>query len=643
MKTSSQNKREWQRIGLMGFLFLLLIVCFPTAFAGNLNKNSLETSSLSKNNKEKAFSYKILGDHHVSKGDFENAAIHYLKALEIGRNYFSKEEKIEMAKYIAWGEKLEEAAEELKRILAQDPENSKARILYARTLSWAGKLDEAIKEVAPILTKSPEEREALLVKADSLHWKGDYRKAIHLYRKLLKKEEAFDARLGLTYALLLSGDTKGAEGSRWLLRPELPYQEQELKKLDEAMKGKTEPSPVMIPKDKEAKALSDKEIGDDYVTKGDFEKAALHYLKALEAGRNQFSKDERIEMAKYIAWGEKPEEATEELKRILAEDPENSKARTLYARTLSWAGKLDEAIKEADTILSKSPEDRVALQIKADALRWKGSYKKAIRLYKKLLQKDETFGARLGLTYALLFSRNKKEAKESRKLLKPKFPYQEQEIEKLNRAIEERTQSKLEPKSSYYRDSENNRVLRSWLSYEYWAGKWKLNIYFRHTEARDNTRRARAEDFSFNMYSKFTDSFAMEGRLGFTQFGQGRAKNYLTGQIKAGLSLRNGSLGAYVQRDSFTYTAQLIDSNIMVTRSSLNISQGLSRRLYLYTSYNYGNYSDKNNSHDFLFSLSYAFLIKIPSLNSGYQFRYLDFRHHSGHGGRLRHFPLQAK
>jgi tetratricopeptide (TPR) repeat protein len=380
------------------------------------------------------------------------------------------------------------------------------------------------------------------------------------------------------------------------------------------------------------KAFSYKKLGDHHVSKGDYENAAIHYLKALEIGRNHFSKEERIEMAKYIAWGEKPQSAAEELRLILAQNPENSKARTLYARTLSWAGKLDEAVKEADMILSRSPEEREALLIKADALRWKGNYKKAICLYKRLLEKEETFDARLGWTYALLFSAKLKEAKESRKLLQPKFPYQEQEIERLDRALKERTQSKLEAKSSYYRDTENNQVLRSWLWYEYWAGKLKLNIYFRHTEAQDNTRRARAKDFSFNMYSKLTDSLAVGGSLGFTQFGKGRPKNYLTGQLKADFSLRNGSLGAYVQRDSFTYTAQLIDCNIMVTKSGLNISQSLSRRVYLYTSYNYGDYSDKNNSHDFLFSLSYAFLTKTPSLMSGYQFRYLDFRHHSGSG-----------
>ncbi len=60
--------------------------------------------------------------------------------------------------------------------------------------------------------------------------------------EILSRGEDFDARLGYTYTLLSSGDEKAAKKSRNFLAPKYPYQERELKKLDDELSRVTRPS-----------------------------------------------------------------------------------------------------------------------------------------------------------------------------------------------------------------------------------------------------------------------------------------------------------------------------------------------------------------------------------------------------------------
>ncbi len=186
----------------------------------------------SKNDAEKADLYKKIGDLYVSREDFKNAAEQFIKALSLKRS-FPEQERLRMAVHISWGDRPNEAIAEFRSILKENPKNTEARIHLARTLSWAGRLDESLVEIDRVLDQHPQNKDALLIKANDLRWKGETDKALPLYRSLLAQQEDFDARLGYTAVLFATGDDKAARESMALLKPNYPYQERELKKLQD--------------------------------------------------------------------------------------------------------------------------------------------------------------------------------------------------------------------------------------------------------------------------------------------------------------------------------------------------------------------------------------------------------------------------
>ncbi|OGW48082.1 MAG: hypothetical protein A2Y66_00360 [Nitrospirae bacterium RBG_13_41_22] len=187
-----------------------------------------------KDDKERATLYKELGDIFVVKEDFKNAADEFKQALSLSR-HFSEKERRQIAIYYSWINRLDDAITELELILKENPSNLEARINLARVLSWSGRLDEAIDEADKVIEVSPENKDALLVKSNSLQWKGKYKKAIPLYERVLEKGEGFDARLGLAYSYLNTGDITAAKRSWNFLEPAYSYQERELEKFQDHM------------------------------------------------------------------------------------------------------------------------------------------------------------------------------------------------------------------------------------------------------------------------------------------------------------------------------------------------------------------------------------------------------------------------
>lgn len=385
-------------------------------------------------------------------------------------------------------------------------------------------------------------------------------------------------------------------------------------------------------KDNRGKAILHKELGDLFVSKDDLKNAAEEFIQALSLYRLGFSEKERLQMAVYISWDNRLDGAISEIRSILSDNPQNTEARIHLARLLSWNNELNEAIKEADRVLKESPDNKDALLVKANALRWKGDVNSAIPMYTKLLEKEENFDARLGLTYALLLSGDKKGAEESRNLLKPKFPYQERELKKLIEDMEKATKPNVETRYSYYEDSEDNRLNRYSLSFGFWAGNWKSDINYRYTDARSNTLNNMAQDLFIKTYSKLTGSFGIGGGIGVTRIDNNETTNIFTGHIKADINMLNGAVGVSVAREAFTDTPQLIENRIRVINAGGYLSQNLTDRLSMFIGYNHKDYSDRNRSNDAQFITKYALSLKDPRFGISYRFRYLDFNRQSGSG-----------
>jgi len=379
------------------------------------------------------------------------------------------------------------------------------------------------------------------------------------------------------------------------------------------------------------KAMLHKELGDFFAAREDYKGGADEYREALSLYRG-FSEEERLQIAIYFSWGDRLNEAIAELKAILSENPRNVNARVHLAQSLSWSGRIKEAIEEAELVLKELPEDRDALLTKANALSMGGSYKEAMPLYEKLLEEEESFDVRLGLTRALFSSGDRAGARESRALLNAELAYQERELKKLVEEMERETKPRLNVRYGYFNDSDDNRLQRYSLGYGTWAGNWKLDLHYRYTDARDNTRETRVEELFVMAYTQLTKSFGFGGGSGITQADNGKTTHSFTGHLKADVAFLRGTGGVNVASTVLTDTAELIENDVRVTSAGLYISQDLTDRFSFYGNYIFKDYSDDNRAHDVQLVPRYAVYRRNPRITLGYRFSYVDFDRQSGSG-----------
>ena len=170
---------------------------------------------------------KEIGDYYVSKRDFKQASGYYIKALS-SRKEFSTDERVQIAIYLSWAQRFRQAIKELKLVLKEDGDNVKARTHLARTLAWDGKHGKAIKQADRVLKQYPYEKDAMLIKANAMRWSGRSERAIRVYEEILERGEDFDARLGLSYALLAAEGVETARDNAGRLSPSNSDQQNEM-------------------------------------------------------------------------------------------------------------------------------------------------------------------------------------------------------------------------------------------------------------------------------------------------------------------------------------------------------------------------------------------------------------------------------
>lgn len=379
------------------------------------------------------------------------------------------------------------------------------------------------------------------------------------------------------------------------------------------------------------KALLHKELGELHVSEDKLDMAAREFLRALSL-YDGFTEDEKLRMAIYVSWADRLDEAAGILREMLSENPENLEARAHLARVLSWQGRYDEAIEEADRVLKERPDHGKALQVKADALRWRGDPADALPIYKEILASGDDFDARLGLSYGLLSTGDRVGAESHFQLLEPRFPYQERELGKLRRTLARASGTTVEAGASYYDDTDENRRYRYEALWGFRAGRWDVDIEYRHTEARDPSRSVSSEDFSAGAYSQLTSALGAGAGVGLSALGDGDTSGYLTGYVKADVSIPGGAAGAGASREALNETAELIENRIRFTGINAYVSQGLAPGWSARAGYAYRDYSDDNYSHDISLSTRYSVYGRGPYVNVGYRFDYRDFQRQSGGG-----------
>jgi tetratricopeptide (TPR) repeat protein len=374
-----------------------------------------------------------------------------------------------------------------------------------------------------------------------------------------------------------------------------------------------------------------KSAGDGYVKRDELDKAADAYIRALDRDRKAFSADERTRMAIYLSWADRLGRAEEELWAVLESEATNSDARTHLARVLSWKGDLREAIEQADRVLKQDPDQRDALQIKADALQWRGDLRRAIPIYRELLGKQDSFDARLGLSQALLAAGERVGALDASRSLSPATVNQKNRFGRFRESFDAAFRPKLDVRYSYFSDSDKNRLDRYSVSPSFWLGNFHLAALLRHTEAEDDNRSKRAEEFSLKAYTNLNESFGIGGNLGITHLGRGSSSTFPTGGFRLDTSISGGKIGASATHEVLTDSAGLIDNEIKATIAALQWTQHLTDRFAVTGVYRYGSFSDSNHAHDAQATSQYTLWFN-PKITVGHRFRYLNYQRQSGGG-----------
>lgn len=599
-------------------LVLVIPLCIISMFLFFPGYGLTQNSSISANEGEQ---YKIQGDEHALKDDFVKAAEAYGKALSSEKR-FSRDDRREMARSIAWGGNLNGAREELGKLLTEDPQDTKTKFMLARVLFWAGDAEGSLVENEKVLAAEPDSREALLLKGDILRIMGKPLGAIEIYETLLNKEDDFDVRNSLSYGYLATSNTSEARRNLDLLNPTMPYQHKEVETLRAEIE-KAEKARVIRQEDS---ALLAKSKGDRLAGEENFEAAAEEYVKALGL-LNTFSAEEKLQMARVMSWGGRLKEAQGELEKILAVTPSFQDARVQLARVLLWSGEFDASLKEIDLVLAGTPNDRDALLVRANALRLKGNLRTSIPLYQDLLKKTDDFDIREGLTYAYMANRDKVVTDKNLSLLQPSFPYQKKSLSELKTLRDRQFNPSITPGFTYYNDSDDNQVWRYFVNGTVWLDNWVMNLGYIHTHATSPGWSKDADDALLSTYSRLPFYGGVGASIGVANPG-----GYLIGGIRGDLDIPDGSLGvnftSYMMRD----TAELIENRIRVVSSSFYTAYRLTDRVNLFGSYAYNSYTDSNYSNSVNFSAAYITMRRPVVLSVGYRFRYMDFNRQTRSG-----------
>lgn len=374
-----------------------------------------------------------------------------------------------------------------------------------------------------------------------------------------------------------------------------------------------------------------KEMGDNYVAEDRLDAAADSYLQALALGRDAFTADERVDMAVYISWEDKLDEASEELKSVLAEHPDHIGARSHLARVYSWSGRLSDSIVEADKVLEASPGNQDALLVKADALEWGGHFRQAIPVYREILQSGGSFEAGIGLSYALLSGGNRSAARESALALSPVGSRQIAQLEELTDTIRGFSRPRIDLRHNYYQDSDDNQHHRYSALYGFGLGNTDFQLQLTRVDSRNNTETRRSRAAGFDFTSVLTEGLSIGAGVGVSQPGTATRPNLMTGNVGITSSLSNGTISANVSSSVLVDTAELIENRIRAVNYGATIAKPVTRRLSVSTAYQYKDFSDGNHAHDI--QLAPEFLVAFnPRVSFGYLFRYQDYGSQTGSG-----------
>lgn len=386
---------------------------------------------------------------------------------------------------------------------------------------------------------------------------------------------------------------------------------------------------IVLEKETRQSSLKFKISGDEWFRKGDKKKAAEDYAESIKLSK-EYSQEELITMAIRMAWGGRLREAEELLHYVLEKSPENRKVNLQLARIISWQGRQIEAIRIVEKFIKIDTYDEEAILIKANALRFLGRADEALDLYDSLLSRKEEFDTRLGKAYAFANLSIPSKVKENTNLLKPLYPYQEDDLKELEKYKKSLFNPAIVTGFSYFNDSDDNEIHTYHIGFENYIKDLKVTLNYYYKIGSDRIRTSHTNDINIKLGKRLQNSLWGFFNLGVTQ-GE-KSGTFLVGGGGLNKLIWRGQAGLSLNKQVLKDTRELMENKIRVYTLNLFLQQVLNDRLSLYTNYNHRWYSDNNSADFFQTSLQYKINFIKPILSIGYRVVYLNFKKQTRNG-----------
>lgn len=118
----------------------------------------------------------------------------------------------QLANYLAWDGRYEEALSVYKTIIEKEPKYIEAEVGAARVLSWLGRQEEAKQQYEAILSKDPDNYEAHQGLGSLALWVNDFARSVeHFKNALTRNPKDITAHKGIGRAYMGLGNRRRAE------------------------------------------------------------------------------------------------------------------------------------------------------------------------------------------------------------------------------------------------------------------------------------------------------------------------------------------------------------------------------------------------------------------------------------------------
>lgn len=262
--------------------------------------------------------------------------------------------------------RLDEALEEYRKALKEDPASGDIRAETARLLRETGRLPEAIAEAREGVRLDSKSAEARLVLGQLYVAQAESEQAA---APLRQAAESYEAALALD-----------------------PRDPQTLRELAAIYAQLAEHAKAAVIwqryiDDIDASLEAYLQLGTHRLAQGDTEAAAAALKKAVEIEPSGRAFQSLGDIYRAV---QKPAEAIQHYRRAAELEPDDIQVRLKLTETLYRDRKFEETITEADLVLRADPDNRFAQELKGKALRDLRRFDEALRLAEQALARDAT-------------------------------------------------------------------------------------------------------------------------------------------------------------------------------------------------------------------------------------------------------------